>query len=107
MRQFFLDWPAQIDLHHFEIVLVRDPAEVQQALHFTCTSDRMPVRLRLRAPAATSANGRAGGRTLPVRARLRAQAAACSATVANVSGQCGSGRGTGAPLPSKRCNTAA
>ena len=106
-RLFFLEWPAQIDPHHFEIDLVRDPAEVQQVLHFARTSDRMPVRLRLRAPAATSANGRAGGCTLPVRARLSAQAAACSATVANVSGQCGSGRGTGAPSSSKSCNTAA
>lgn len=94
-------------LCHFEIELVRDPAEVQEALHFTCTSDRMPARLRLRAPAATSANGRACGRTLPVRAGLTVQAAACSATVANASGQCGSGRGTGAPASSKRRNTAA
>lgn len=38
---------------------------------------------------------------------LTAQAAACSATVANASGQCGSGRGTGAPASSKRLNTAA
>lgn len=106
-RLFFLNGPAQIDPDHFEIDQVRDPVEVQQVLHFACTSDRMPVQLRLRAPVATSANGRAAGRTLPVRARLTAQAAACSATVANASGQCGSGRGTGAPASSKRCNTAA
>lgn len=86
---------------------MRDPAELQEVLHFTCTSDRMPVRLRLRAPTATSANGRAGGRTLHVLARLTVQAAACSATVANASGQCGSGCGTGAPASSKRLNTAA
>lgn len=106
-RLLFLNWPAQIDPHHFEVDRVRDPPEVQQVLDFTCTSDRMPVRLRLRAPAATSANGRAGGPTLPVRARLAAQAAASSATVAKASGQCSSGRGTGAPSSSKSCNTAA
>ncbi|MBI3156144.1 MAG: hypothetical protein HYZ20_12120 [Burkholderiales bacterium] len=107
MCLLFLDWPAQIDPHHFEINLERDPAEMEQVLHFTCTSGLMQVRMRLHAPAATSANGRAGGCTLPVRARLTAQAAACSATVDNVSGQCGSGRGTGAPSSSKSCNTAA
>ena len=85
---------------------MRDPAELQEVLHFTCMSDRMPVRQRSRAPAATSANGRADGPTLHVRARLTAQAAACSAAVANASGQCGSGCGTGAPASSKRLNTA-
>jgi len=68
---------------------------------------QMSARTRLRAPEATSANGRAGGRTLPVRAELTAQVAACSATVASASGQCGSGRGTGAPASSNRRNTAA
>lgn len=94
-------------LPQLEIELTRDPAELQEVLQVTCTSDRMPVRLRLRAPTATFANGRAGGRTLHGRARLTAQAPACSATVANASGQCGSGRGTGAPASSKRLNTAA
>jgi hypothetical protein len=90
-----------------EIELMRGLAELQEVLHFTSTSDRMPVRLRLRTPTATPANCRAGRRTLHVRAGLTAQAPACSATVANASGQCGSGRGTGAPASSKRLNTAA
>jgi hypothetical protein len=86
---------------------MRDPAELQEVLPFTCASGCVPVRLRLRAPTATSSNGHAGGCTLHVRARLTAQSAACSATVANASGQCGSGCGTGAPAASKRLNTAA
>ncbi len=97
-------------LRHLEVKLVRDPTEVKEVVHLTCTSNRMPVRLRLRAPTATCANCLAGDRRLTVRARLTAQTAqtaACSATVANASGQCGSGRGTGAPASSKRRNTAA